>query len=157
MLNPRHQGDLGELSAMEWLVEQGATVFMPVFHSPDVDLVADFGDRLIRVQVKTTTYFRNDRWSAAICTRGGNQSWSGVTKRFARSRCDALFVLVADGRRWYIPSAVIDSGTNLLLGGPKYARYEVDRGRPLPVPADERSLDSATVRRDTEAVKREAL
>jgi hypothetical protein len=44
-LKPRDQGDLGELSAMEWLVSQGARVYIPLFHSPDVDLVAEFEDR----------------------------------------------------------------------------------------------------------------
>ena len=54
-LNPRRQGELGELSAIEWLSWQGAIVFAPVGHSPDVDLVADFGDGPIRVEVKTAT------------------------------------------------------------------------------------------------------
>lgn len=36
-LKPRQQGDLGELSAMEWLTSKGAAVFKPVFHSPDID------------------------------------------------------------------------------------------------------------------------
>jgi Holliday junction resolvase-like predicted endonuclease len=132
MLNPRYQGDLGELSAMEWLAEQGARVLIPVFHSPDYDVVADFGERLVRVQVKTTTYARDGRWCVAICTRGGNQSWSGITKPFASSRCDALFVLAGDGRRWYIPSDAIAAANGLLLGGPKYADFEVESGRAIP-------------------------
>ena len=41
---------------MTWLTEKGATVFKPVFHSPDVDLVADLDDRLISVEVKTCAY-----------------------------------------------------------------------------------------------------
>jgi hypothetical protein len=52
---PRLQGDIGELSAMSWLGRHGAKVFVPLGHRPDVDLVADFGDRLVRVQVKTCT------------------------------------------------------------------------------------------------------
>jgi hypothetical protein len=47
------------------------------------------------------------------------------------SRCDYLFVLVADGRRWFIPSDRVGGGNAILLGGPKYAGYEVKPGRPL--------------------------
>jgi Holliday junction resolvase-like predicted endonuclease len=71
-ISPRLQGDIGELSAMGWLVRHGAKVFVPLGHSPDVDLVADFGDRLVRVQVKTSTVERHGRWEVTLATRGGN-------------------------------------------------------------------------------------
>ena len=116
---------------MEWLGSRGYGVFVPVGHSPDVDLVADDGEVLIRVQVKTTTLCRNRRWEVTLCTRGGNRSWNGLVKRFSAARCDWLFVLVADGRRWFIPAAAVGGGTGIMLGGPKYARFEVDTGRPL--------------------------
>lgn len=118
---------------MCWLAGQGASIYLPVGHSPDVDLIADFGDELVRVQVKTASHFRNRRWEARLCTMGGNQSWNGLVKRFHPSQCDRLFVHVGDGRRWYIPAAAIEAGRALLLGGPKYAEFEVERGDPLPV------------------------
>jgi hypothetical protein len=130
-VNTLEQGDLGEVSAMEWLASLGAFVFVPVGHSPDYDVVADLEGRLLRVQVKTSRYFRTGRWVVAVCTRGGNQSWSGLVKRMDPSRCDYLFAHVADGRRWFIPSTKVGGGNGILLGGPKYAPYEVDRGRPL--------------------------
>ena len=40
---------------MCWLASRGATVLLPVGRSPDYDLVADFGDELVRVQVKTSS------------------------------------------------------------------------------------------------------
>jgi Holliday junction resolvase-like predicted endonuclease len=132
-LSPRRQGDLGELSAMEWLGSQGFNVWIPVGHSPDSDLIAEDADeRLLRVQVKTTTLKVRERWAASVCTRGGNRSWNGIVKRFSATRCDWLFVLVGDGRRWFIPAKSVDGGTRLLLGGPKYSRFEIDSGRPLP-------------------------
>jgi hypothetical protein len=124
---PRAQGDAGEFSAMQYFVmHRRAPVYLPFQHSPDVDLVADLGDRLARVQVKTSSVQRDDRWVVATVTRGGNQSWNGVVKRFSPSRCDLLFVAVGDGRRWLIPAGAIDGGTGVTLGGPKYARYEVE-------------------------------
>jgi hypothetical protein len=54
-----------------------------------------------------------------------------LVKHFSSDRCDWLFVLVADGRRWFIPSDAVEARSGLRLGGPKYAAYEVEPGRPL--------------------------
>jgi PD-(D/E)XK endonuclease len=110
---PRRQGDLGEVSAMQWLVSAGAIVSVPLFANPDYDLVADFDGRLVRVQVKTSTCWRNGRYEVTLATRGGNQSWSGLVKRLDASRCDGLFVHVGDGRRWYIPAEAIGGACGL--------------------------------------------
>jgi hypothetical protein len=134
---------MGELSAMQWLAERGAHVYVPLGHSPDVDIVADIRGQLIRVEVKTSTYWKKNRWGVLISTRGGNQSWSGTVKYFDPSRCDYLFVHVGDGRRWFIPTAAISATSGLRLGGRKYAEFEIERGCPL---ARERSepLESPT-------------
>ena len=55
-------------------------------------------------------------------------------KRFSADRCAYLFAVAADGRRWLIPATAVDAGSHLLLGGPKYAPYEVDPGRPFVAP-----------------------
>jgi len=79
-VHPREQGDWGELCAALWLTGQGATVSEPIGHSPDYDLIADFGDRILRVEVKTSTSFMttgsglSQRWRS----RGQPQSNSGV-------------------------------------------------------------------------------
>ena len=132
MLPPREQGDCGERAALHWLVGQGAHVSIPFGHSPDYDLVADFGDRLSRVQVKTSACRYKDRWTVTVCTRGGNQSWNGLVKRLNTSAFDDLFVLVGDGRQWFIPADRVDGGRGILLGGPKYAEFEVEPGDPIP-------------------------
>jgi hypothetical protein len=130
--DPRGQGDLGERSAITYLLDLGWPVFLPIGHSPDIDLVTDFGDGAVRVQVKTSTVFRNGRWDVTVATRGGNRSWSGLVKRLDPSRYDYLFVLVGDGRRWFIPAATVEGGCGVRLGGPKYSQYEIEAGRPLP-------------------------
>jgi PD-(D/E)XK endonuclease len=154
VLKPKEQGDWGERQAVIWLLEQGASVFVPVaFSSPDFDLVADFGEEALRVQVKTSRVHRGGRWELAVCTRGGNQSWNGVVKRLDASRYDYLFVALADGRRWWIPSRVVGGGTSILLGGPKYHAYEVQSGAPMPTDARPASTIHAS-RGDSGAVKR---
>jgi hypothetical protein len=128
---PRRQGDAGELSAINWLFSAGARVYVPLFTDPDCDLVADFGDRIERVQVKTSTCWARNRFVVALCTRGGNQSWNGIIKRLDAKRCESVFVHVGDGRRWYIPATALGGGSAITLGGPKYAEYEVESGEPL--------------------------
>ncbi len=155
-MSPREQGDWGELSAMGWFVDHGAKVFLPYGHSPDVDLIADLGDRLVRVQVKTASFHRGGRFEVAVATYGGNQSWNGLVKRFGPHRCDYLFVCVADGRRWFIPASAVAGGRAIKLGGPKYAGFEVEPGRPLPV-IEAADRYPAEPRRGSEAVKRMAL
>jgi Holliday junction resolvase-like predicted endonuclease len=131
----RTQGDLGEVSALEWLVARGYQVYVPLGHSADCDLVADIDGRLERVQVKTSICRQGTRYAVMLATKGGNRSWTGTVKRFSADRCDWLFVLVGDGRRWWIPSAAVEACTAVTLGGPKYSEYEVEPGRPLPLVA----------------------
>jgi hypothetical protein len=129
---PKRQGNAGELSAITWLDEAGAAVSKQLFEHSDYDLIADFLDgRVWRVQVKTSTCFRNGRFEVMLATRGGNQSWNRVIKRVDSTRCDALFVHVADGRRWFIPAEDHGGSSGLRLGGPKYAAYEVQPGSRL--------------------------
>jgi PD-(D/E)XK nuclease superfamily protein len=134
MLTPRKQGDRGEFSAMAWLESRGPPIWIPLGHSPDADLLTVIDGRIVKVQVKTATYIHNGRFHVGLKTCGGNQSWSGVVKRFSAGRCDWLFVLVADGRRWFIPAEAVEGSTAILLGGPKYAEYEVDPGFPITLP-----------------------
>lgn len=128
---------------MEWLASKGAHIYVPVGHSPDVDLIALVKTQIFRVEVKTSTY-RNSggRWQVKIATSGGNQSWNGLVKHFDRNRCEYLFAHVGDGRRWFIPTGALDSKSSMLLGGPKYAEFEIDRGPPLDTDPEEPGLQS---------------
>jgi hypothetical protein len=75
--------------------------------------------------------FRCGRWQVAVCTSGGHQSWSGLVKRLDPAYYDYLFVLVGDGRRWFIPADEVRGGRCVHLGGPQYAAYEIEPDRPL--------------------------
>ena len=141
MLTPREQGDIGERSALYWLIEQGAKVSIRFGHSPDYD-------------------FRHGRWEVGLATYGGNQSWTGLVKRLDASRCDYLFVLVGDGHRWFIPSQVLGGGRCIRLGGPKYAHFEVARGDRITgrtAGGSASTIDSLDPRGDVRAAKGVAL
>jgi len=132
-VNPRQQGDFGEMSAAYWLASKGAIVLIPLGHSPDYDLVAELDGRLVRIEVKTCTRRTPyGRWAVMLCTRGGNQSWSGLTKEFHASRCDYVFVHAGDGRRWFLPARAIRGKTSISLGGSLYSEFEIESGDPIP-------------------------
>lgn len=46
-------------------------------------------------------------------------------------RFDALVVVTGDGRRWCIPAGDVDNRRGILIGGPKYERFEVAAGTPI--------------------------
>lgn len=131
--HPRRQGDLGEAAAIEWLTRVGACVTFPLFHSPDYDLIADLGGRLLRVQVKTSTCknLRTGHFTLQLATSGGNQSWTGLVRTFDPARVDFLFALVGDGRRWFIPSEEIEGRRGICLGGAKYSEFQVGQTAPI--------------------------
>jgi hypothetical protein len=129
--NPRKQGDIGEGIAAAWLMQQGYGVWIPFGHSPDCDLIGQKENTLFRIQVKTSTLFRKDRWVVATCTRGGNRSWSGTVKHLEVNRLDYLFAVVGDWRCWFIPASEIQGRSAISLGGPKYSEFEVHPPRAL--------------------------
>lgn len=121
---------------MEWLTTKGATVWVPFSHSPHIDLMAEWEARPIGIQVKTSTFRSHPkngdrRWKVAIATRGGNRSWTGLTKRFDPTKVDYLFVLVGDGRRWFIPAPFVEAASEVSLGGEKYSEFEIEAGTPF--------------------------
>jgi Holliday junction resolvase-like predicted endonuclease len=103
--HPRRQGDLGEATAIQWLTSIGAVVAFPLFHSPDYDLIAEIGKRLLRIQVKTSRHAvrPTGHFAVQLATAGGNQSWTRTVKKFDPDDVDYLFVLAWNGRGWFIP------------------------------------------------------
>jgi hypothetical protein len=145
---------------MEWFAGQGATICVPVGHSPDWDFVAVLDERPLRIQVKTSICYGAGRWRVQLCKRGGNRSWTGTVKHLDPWQCDFLFVAVGDGRRWCIPSRELGGSSQIVLGGPKYGEFEVEAGQPLPARTPEETasrIDPPDPRGDVRAAKGDAL
>ncbi|WP_052664418.1 group I intron-associated PD-(D/E)XK endonuclease [Nitriliruptor alkaliphilus] len=123
--NPREQGLIGLTDAVAWFGRQGWSISLPLIDSQPYDLIVDDGERLQRVQVKTTTY-RSPYgvFVVSLATRGGNQSFH-TAKAFDRSSCELLYVLTDAGDRYLIPTSVIRSANTLSLG----RRYDEHRLR----------------------------
>ena len=150
--HPRKQGDIGEVEATRWLTRVGAEVFLPFGHSRDADLIAMFDHLPRRVQVKSSSCRKGaEGYSVALCTTGGNRSWTGAVRYFDRSRCDFLFVWTTDDRRWFIPATAVDGRRGINVGGRKYSEFEIGALNEIP-PASFRCLQCPSPTRGSAAV-----
>ncbi|MFA9446213.1 group I intron-associated PD-(D/E)XK endonuclease [Egicoccus sp. AB-alg6-2] len=114
--NPREQGLIGVTDAIGWFGRRGWSLSVPLIDSQPYDLVVDDGERLHRVQVKTTTYrTRYGVYVVSLATRGGNQSFH-TSKPFDHAAVDLLYVLAEGRSRYLIPSGAFRSRTTLNLG-----------------------------------------
>lgn len=102
--NLREQGLLGLTDAIHWFGANGYSISLPLIDAQPYDLIVDDGDRLQRVQVKTTTY-RSPYgiYVVSLATRGGNQSFH-TTKPFDPGSAELLYVLTDSDERYLIPT-----------------------------------------------------
>lgn len=121
--NSNTQGNAGLGAAIAHFTSLGYVVAVPLTDSQPYDLVIDDGS-LKRVQVKTTSSLRNDRFVVELRVKGGNRSGVGKIKKFSANDAEWLFVLTSSGLRYLIPSHAI-GGTTISLG-PTYSKYIVN-------------------------------
>lgn len=137
---------------MRWLTAVGVEVFVPLGHSRDADLIAIFEQRMFRIQVKSSGCRQGaDSYAVALCTSGGNRSWTGAVRYFDRARCDFLFVWTTGDRRWFIPSTAVDGRRAINVGGRKYSEFEIGPSNEIP-PASFRCLQCPSPTRGSAAV-----
>ena len=83
----------------------------------EYDFVIDDNDRLDRVQVKTTSFYRNNGYEVALRTSGGNRSGIGKIKYFDPDKYEWLYVLTIPGSdRFLIPSTEIEAKNSIMIG-----------------------------------------
>jgi hypothetical protein len=88
--------------------------------SQPYDLVVDDGVRgLQRVSVKTTTQLKRGLYEVGLRAQGGNKSQFTI-RHFDKTVVDLLFVAVANGDRYLIPTAGLEARSYIRLGD-KYA------------------------------------
>lgn len=125
--NSNQQGALGEARAILEYSEMGYVVLQPIF-STKYDLVIEKDGRFQRVQVKTSATscrFKGGRYEVVVDTRVGAR---GVYRHRKDEDYDLLFVLVADGRVWSIPTSALEAKTKITIGNTKYNEYILNNG-----------------------------
>lgn len=123
-MNSKQQGDVGVAMAIAYYTKEGFGVSVPLTDNLRYDLIVDDGGKLLRVQVKSTRFQRNNRYVVQLATSGGNQSWSKESKRISALESDEVFIYAFSGEMWKIPTIMLDgfSASNL---GPSKDQYRV--------------------------------
>ena len=129
VLTTRRQGDLGEVSALDWLMRLGVFTWIGagICRAP----LRGRSWANARQERKTCASRRRGpngggSYQVQLATRGGNQSWGGTSKLFDTSRCDYVFVAVGDGRRLFIPAVQIVAKHGIVVGGAAWRHFEVE-------------------------------
>lgn len=121
-INSKKQGDIGMCYAIAFYSKKGWTVSIPVTDSQDYDLVVDDGDKLLKVQVKTTrsrdAKKKSSPYIVYLRTTGGNKSGQ-TAKKFTNNKSDIVFILTDSGELYSIPRVNITSKSFISLGKDK--------------------------------------
>ena len=122
--NPRKQGNAGLGIAIAYLSRVGVDVAIPLTDTQRYDLVISYGDKLERVQVKTTTIKQRGWYFVGLKTIGGNKTQVRARK-FDPTDYEWLFVVCGDATAYMIPTPAITTRTTLVLGR-RYDQYRLE-------------------------------
>jgi len=124
-MNTKKQGDAGVGSAVAYFTQCGYTVSIPLTDSQDYDLIVDIDGKLNRVQVKTSRCSeKSGIYKVNLRVLGGNRSGTGKVKHFDSGLVEYVYILVANGDRYFIPTSAIESKSCIHVGQ-KYLEYKV--------------------------------
>jgi hypothetical protein len=117
--NCKQQGEWAQLCFMARAAEIGLAVSQPYGDSSSYDVGIEHGGRLLRIQVKSTTYFRYRSFTCNLVGPGRKQYPKGCIDLFA------IYLIPID--LWYIIPFKAAGRSSLLftpdLKGHKYERY----------------------------------
>ena len=121
--NSNSQGNIGMCYAMAYYAKLGWVISIPITDCQDYDLVVDNGEKLLKIQVKTTNFLDKSIYQVNLRTTSGNKT-SVKRKDFSENSSDILFILTGDKTMYSIPKENIESKTTINLGE-KYKNYIV--------------------------------
>ena len=122
----KRQGDIGVARAVYEYTKRGFTVLLPTSDSDKYDMVVDDGEKLQKVQVKTSRHkVRTCSYEVNLATKGGNTKVNTIRAR-DESDYDWLFCLIETGECWSIPVAALNDAKHaIIVTAGKYAQYKL--------------------------------
>jgi hypothetical protein len=115
----KQRGEWAELCFMARASDRGMNVFRPHGDSASYDVGVESNGRFLRVQVKSTSFWRNGAYACNIVGPKG--------ERYARGRLDFFAVYLVPVDVWYIvPFDVVERNCSLNLTprkGHKFSQY----------------------------------
>ena len=124
------QGKLGLVYAITALAERGYSISVPLIDDQPYDLVADDGQRLLKVQVqvqvqvKSTQYMPNGKDYVVQLKHVHHNKTENIIRHFDNSLVDLLVVVCSNKDIYIVPSLEITARAGITLGE-KYAKYRI--------------------------------
>lgn len=111
------QGNIGLSYAIAYYSKLGYIISIPLTDTQDYDIIADTGEALLKIQVKTTTCKSvHNIYQLNLKVSGGNRSGEGKDKTFDQNNCDLVFAMTNDFEFYSIPRKEITSKNSISLG-----------------------------------------
>lgn len=108
--------------AIAYYGSNGYTVSVPLNDTQDYDLIIDNGDKLLKVQVKFTSFKKRGIFQASLKSCGGTKGT--VYKRVIETNIDILLIVTAEKDIYEIPFKDLNNKATINLGE-KYKKYIV--------------------------------
>jgi hypothetical protein len=119
------QGRVGLGMAVAHYTKQRAVVSLPLIDNQSYDLVVDDGNKLSRVEVKTTRFKEKENSCYTVQLRKVRHNKTENKKtHFDAKSADILFVVTETGDQYVIPASEVDGKASYCLGD-KAARWKV--------------------------------
>jgi len=104
----KFQGDIAEQAAILYFSSVGGLCSRPITHSKYYDLIVDDGNKLIKVEVKSSRNLKKSgSYEFSLVTNGGNKTGSIESKRIDSSRTDKVFLYSLCGCIWIYESSIL--------------------------------------------------
>lgn len=118
------QGIVGLGRAISYFTSLAWTVSVPLADNQDYDLVVDDGNKLQKVQVKTSRAKEYNNFVVQLKAVRSNKTGNNI-KLFDNTKVDLLYILCEDGSEFVIPALEIEAKTAISLGK-KFSRYKLE-------------------------------
>ena len=92
-MNTKNIGNIGEAKALAKFVELGIQVYLPFGDNERSDLIADFGGKLNRIQVKTSVKTENGTVLFDLTSSTMHRK-NGVKHKYTPDEIDFLYVII---------------------------------------------------------------
>lgn len=123
MMNTKERGDSAVGQAINFFMNNGYEVCLPIGDKRDFDLVVEKNGLLQKVQVKYAgLYSKSGVCKVGLRITGGNQSFN-YSKKYTKDAFDLLFVYTAKGERYLLPWNKITFRNELSIETEKYRMY----------------------------------
>lgn len=127
--NTKAQGTVGLGSAIEYFTRNNYIISLPLNDSQDYDLIVDDGNKLQKVQVRTSdAKSKHGSYNVSVRVSGGSATKRNqIRKAGTDMKYDLLFALCGDGSKYLIPKeAFKNCRSYIVVGNKSYTEYKVE-------------------------------